>query len=65
MSSGAFVTVTSNANVAECAWHDTQFADKVKDGDVEIFGDAGPNAQYFDVSAFRPVTQARFGNAGH
>ncbi len=31
---------------------------------VEIFGDAGLNAQYFDVSAYRSVTQVRFGNSG-
>ena len=45
----------------------TQFADKVKDGPVEIFGDVGPNAQYFDVSAYRPVPagELRFGNSGH
>ena len=43
----------------------TQWADKVKDGPVEIFGDAGPQSQYFDVSAFRSVTEVRFGNSGH
>ena len=33
---------------------------------MEIFGDIGPNAQYFDVSAYRPVPagELRFGNAG-
>lgn len=30
--------------------------------DVEIYGFA-PNAAYFDVLAFRPVTEARFGTA--
>ena len=63
LSSGSFVTVTSNANVLNAPGTTTQFADKVKE-DVEIFGDVGPNAQYFDVSAFRSVTQVRFGNAG-
>jgi outer membrane receptor protein involved in Fe transport len=63
-SSGSFVTVTSNANVLNAPGTSTQFADKVKEGDVEIFGNAGPNLQYFDVSAFRSVTQVRFGNAG-
>ena len=62
--SGTLVTVTSNANPLNAPGTTTQFADKVKDGPVEIFGDAGPNAQYFDVSAYRPVTQVRFGNAG-
>ena len=54
--SGTLVTVTSNANVLNAPGTTTQFADKVKDGPVEIFGDVGPNAQYFDVSAYRPVT---------
>jgi hypothetical protein len=31
---------------------------------VEIFGDVGPQAQYFDVSAFRSATEVRFGNSG-
>ncbi len=62
--SGTLVTVTSNANSLNAPGTTTQFADKVKEGDVEIFGDAGANAQYFDVSAYRSVTQARFGNSG-
>ncbi len=61
---GTLVTVTSNANSLNAPGTTLQFADKVTDGDVEIFGDAGANAQYFDVSAYRPVTQARFGNSG-
>ena len=64
MASGSLVTVTSNANVLNAPGTTTQFADKVKDGPVEIFGDAGVNAQYFDVSAYRSVTQVRFGNSG-
>lgn len=64
-SSGSFITVTSNAAVLNAPGTGTQFADKVKDGPVEIFGDVGPQAQYFDVSAFRSVTQVRFGDAGH
>jgi hypothetical protein len=64
MASGTLVTVTSNANVLNAPGTTTQFADKVKDGEVEIFGDAGINAQYFDVSAYRSVTQVRFGNSG-
>jgi hypothetical protein len=63
-SSGTLVTVTSNANVLNAPGTTTQFADKVKDGPVEVFGDAGPNLQYFDVSAYRPVTQVRIGNSG-
>ena len=65
MASGTLVTVTSNANVLNAPGTTSQFADKVKDGPVEIFGDAGLNAQYFDVSAYRSVTQVRFGNSGH
>jgi hypothetical protein len=64
-SSGTLVTVTSSTNVLNSPNISAQFADKVKDGPVEIFGDAGPNAQYFDVSAYRPVTELRFGNSGH
>jgi len=62
--SGSLVTVTSNANVLNAPGTTTQFADKVTDAPVEIFGDAGVNAQYFDVSAYRSVTQVRFGNSG-
>ena len=39
-SSGAFVTVTSNANVLNAPGTTTQFADKVKDGPVEVFGES-------------------------
>ncbi|PYS35808.1 MAG: hypothetical protein DMG14_26120 [Acidobacteria bacterium] len=38
-----------------------QRADQVKDK-VEIYG-FKPNASYFDVTAFRPVTEVRFGTA--
>ena len=62
--SGTLVTVESNENVLNAPGTTTQFADKVKDGPVEIFGDAGPSAQYFDVSAYRSVTEVRFGNSG-
>ena len=64
VSSGAFVNVTSSATVLNAPGTTNQFADKVKDGPVEIFGDVGPQAQYFDVSAFRSVSDVRFGNAG-
>ena len=63
--SGTLVTVSSSTNVLNAPNVGTQFADKVKDGPVEIFGDVGPTAQYFDVSAYRPVTELRFGNSGH
>jgi hypothetical protein len=38
-------------------------ADKVKSS-VTIYGGHGLSSPYFDTSAFAPVTQARFGNAG-
>ena len=41
----------------------TQRADQVK-GSVETLGGAGRGQSYFDPLAFRPVTEARFGNAG-
>ena len=53
--SGSLVRVTGSTNPLNAPNVPTQFADKVKDGPVEIFGDVGPNAQYFDVSAYRPV----------
>lgn len=40
-----------------------QRADQVKDT-VEILGGVGVDNPYFDVTAFRPVTTARFGTAG-
>ena len=66
-SSGTLVTVSGSTNPLNAPNVPTQFADKVKDGPVEIFGDVGPNAQYFDVSAYRPVPagELRFGNSGH
>jgi hypothetical protein len=64
--SGSLVTVTGSTNPLNAPNVPTQFADKVKDGPVEIFGDAGPGLQYFDVSAYRavPAGQLRFGNSG-
>ena len=61
---GSLVTVTSNSNVLNAPGTTTQFADKIKDGSVEIFGDACATCQYFDVSAFKSVTDVRFGNSG-
>lgn len=40
-----------------------QRADQVK-SDVEILGGVGVDNPYFDVTAFKPVTEARFGTAG-
>ena len=40
-----------------------QMADQVKDT-VEILGGVGPGKPWFDTTAFRPVTERRFGTAG-
>jgi hypothetical protein len=61
---GTLVTVSSSATVLNAPGTTLQFADKVKEGDVQIVGETTPTGQYFDVSAFKPVTTARFGNAG-
>jgi Carboxypeptidase regulatory-like domain/TonB dependent receptor/TonB-dependent Receptor Plug Domain len=61
---GTLVGVTSNSNALNAPGTTTQFADKIKDGPVEIFGDACATCQYFDVSAFKSVTDLRFGNSG-
>jgi hypothetical protein len=61
---GTLVNVTSNANVLNAPGTTTQFADKVMAGPVQILGAACATCEYFDVSAFKPVTAVRFGNAG-
>ena len=58
--SGAPFTVTSSTTSLNAPGN-PQLADQIKD-DVEIFGYDGPNTSYFDVTAFKPVTEARFGN---
>jgi hypothetical protein len=63
--SGTLVNVTSSsASLNAPGTATTQFADKVTDGPVKVFGASCLSCQYFDVTAFRPVTTARFGNAG-
>jgi hypothetical protein len=57
--SGAPFTVTS-ATTSLNAPGNPQLADQIKD-DVEIFGDVGLTTPYFDVTAFKPVTERRFG----
>jgi len=57
--SGAPFTVTSSAASLNAPGN-PQLADQLRD-DVEIFGYGGSNEPYFDVTAFRPVTEARFG----
>jgi len=54
-------TVTSSGNTLNAPGN-TQTADQVKDK-VAIFGSVGPQTPYFDVLAFKPVTEARFGTA--
>jgi len=53
-------TVTS-ATTSLNAPGNPQLADQVKDK-VEIFGDVGAQTPYFDVTAFKSVTEPRFGN---
>ena len=59
--SGAPFTVTSSTTSLNAPGN-PQLADQVKD-DVEILGGVGPTTPYFDVTAFKPVTEARFGTA--
>jgi hypothetical protein len=58
--SGTPFSVTASGTSLN-APENAQRADQVKD-DVEIYGFA-PNQAYFDVLAFKPVTEARFGTA--
>ena len=59
--SGTPFTITgSNASLNA---NSPQIADQVKD-EVDIPFGIGPNATYFDPTAFRPVTEPRFGTAG-
>jgi hypothetical protein len=57
---GAPFTVTSSTASLNAPGN-PQLADQVKDN-VEILGGVGPTTPYFDITAFAPVTQARFGN---
>jgi hypothetical protein len=59
--SGAPFTVTSSTASLNAPGN-PQLADQVKD-DVEIFGHDGTDQPYFDVTAFRAVTEPRFGTA--
>ena len=60
--SGAPFTITSSGTSLDLPGS-TQFADQIKD-DVEILGGIGPGQPWFDTSAFRAVTERRFGTAG-
>jgi hypothetical protein len=59
--SGTPFTVTASA--ASLNANSPQVADRVKDN-VDILGDIGVSKPWFDPAAFKPVTEARFGNAG-
>jgi hypothetical protein len=52
-----------SASNASLGANSGQRADQVKP-DVEILGGVGSATPYFDVTAFKPVTEARFGTAG-
>ena len=60
--SGTPFSVTSAATSLNLP-NSSQMADQVV-ADVKILGGIGPGQSYFDPLAFRPVTEARFGNAG-
>jgi outer membrane receptor protein involved in Fe transport len=57
--SGSPFTVTSSGTSLDLPGS-TQVADQVT-SDVEILGGIGPNQPWFDTTAFRPVTERRFG----
>ena len=57
--SGTPFTVTANATSLNAGNGTPQLADQLRE--PEIFGGLEP---YFDVTAFRPVTEVRFGTAG-
>jgi hypothetical protein len=59
--SGTPFTVT--ASPASLNANSPQVADQVKD-DVEILGGIGVDKPWFDPTAFKPVTEPRFGTAG-
>ena len=59
--SGSPFSITANA--ASLNANSPQRADRVKDT-VDILGGVGVDNPYFDVTAFRPVNEARFGTAG-
>ncbi len=59
--SGAPFTVSSSTTSLNAPGN-PQLADQVKD-DVEILGGVGPTTPYFDVTAFKAVTDARFGTS--
>jgi hypothetical protein len=57
-----FTVTASGASVN--APGNTQTADQVKPGKVQKTGRIGPGEQFFDATAFRSVSEVRFGNTG-
>jgi len=60
--SGSPFNVVANGNSCNCPGN-TQIADQVKP-EVAITGRGRPGDPYFDITAYRPVTGARFGTSG-
>ena len=61
--SGLPFSVTASGSSLNMPGNNTQRADQVK-GTVDILGGIGSASSYFDPLAFKPITTARFGNAG-
>jgi len=61
--SGLPFSVSASGSSLNMPGNNTQRADQVK-ATAEILGGIGSSSSYFDPLAFRPVTTARFGNAG-
>jgi hypothetical protein len=62
MLTGTPFTVTSDGASLNAPGN-SQSADQVLDS-VRIIGQYGRGGSYFDPNAFRPITEARFGNSG-
>jgi hypothetical protein len=60
---GTPFTVTA-AGASVNAPSNTQTADMVKSGKVQKVGKIGPGEQFYDATAFRSVSDVRFGNTG-
>jgi hypothetical protein len=61
--SGAPYSVSASNASLNAGSGTNQRADQVKSS-VQTLGGIGPVSAYFDVTAFRPVTDVRFGNSG-
>jgi hypothetical protein len=60
--SGTPFSVTASTASLNAGSGTNQLADQVKDT-VAILGGVGPNSAYFDVTAFKPVNEVRFGTS--